>query len=279
MIEINKHFTTRKTVLEQTPLVQEQNEQVVTTSLIVAEEFGKEHKHVMEAVGKLTVENPAVRKMFDKSTYINTRNREYPMYYMNRDGFTLLAMGFTGKKAMQFKLKFIEQFNRMEQYIKEQHSTKNIEGTREEEFRLALTGVEYASRVLRTDTTSNIKMLETAHKEFNVTTAALPKYVDEEVTRSLTELLKEHGVSTSATKVNGELIKLGILEIKERPSKNGTKAYKSLTDKGLYYGKNLINPYNNLETQPHYYESKFPELLEQVKSSGDNDGGVEIDGV
>mgnify|MGYP001350151631 CR=1 FL=1 len=272
MIEINKHFTTRKTVLEQTPLVQEQNEQVVTTSLIVANEFGKEHRNVLRGIEGL-LKNEQTHKMFQKSTYIHEQNKqEYTMYYMNRDGFTLLAMGFTGKKALQFKLKFIEQFNRMEQYIKEQHSTKNIEGTREEEFKLALTGVEYASRVLRTDTTSNIKMLETAHKEFNVTTAALPKYVDEEVTRSLTELLKEHGVSTSATKVNSELIKLGILEIKERPSKSGMKAYKSLTEEGLYYGKNLINPYNNLETQPHYYESKFPELLEQVKSSGDNVG-------
>ena len=248
-----------------TDLVIMKEQEAVTTSLSVAEVFGKRHDHVLQDIKNLIPEIMGV-KMFIESSYKNSRGREYPMYYMNRDGFSLLVMGYTGKEALKFKLSFIEQYNRMEQYIKEQQSVENVEGTREEEFRLALTGVEYASRVLRTDTTSNIKMLEKAHEEFNVTTAALPKYVDEEVTRSLTELLKANGVATSAAKVNSELIKLGILEVKERPSKSGMKAYKSLTEEGLYYGKNLINPYNNLETQPHYYESKFPELLELLES-------------
>src|SRR5690554_5793386 len=56
--------------------------------------------------------------MFHEDTYEN-RGKQYPMYYMNRDGFTLLAMGFTGKKALEFKLKYIEAFNRMEQQLKE----------------------------------------------------------------------------------------------------------------------------------------------------------------
>ena len=53
--------------------------------------------------------------MFQKSTYTNEQNGQtYPMYLMNRDGFTLLAMGFTGKKALQFKLAYIDAFNTME---------------------------------------------------------------------------------------------------------------------------------------------------------------------
>lgn len=94
------------------------DQQAVTTSLKIAEVFKKEHKHVMEAIRKLTAENLAVRKMFVEDSYLNSRNQQQPMYYMNRDGFTLLAMGFTGSKAMEFKLKYIDAFNQMEEQIK-----------------------------------------------------------------------------------------------------------------------------------------------------------------
>lgn len=94
--------------------------QAVTTSLILAEAFEKEHKHVMETIRKLTAENSTVRKMFIEDTYLNSRNQQQPMFYMNRDGFTLLAMGFTGSKAMEFKLKYIDAFNKMEEQIRNQ---------------------------------------------------------------------------------------------------------------------------------------------------------------
>ena len=101
-------------------LVIMRDQHAVTTSLVVAGVFGKEHKHVMRDIKNLTVQNWTVKEMFVEGVYKNERNREYPMFYMNRDGFTLLAMGFTGKKAMEFKLKFIDAFNEMEDYIKSQ---------------------------------------------------------------------------------------------------------------------------------------------------------------
>ena len=93
--------------------------QAVTNSVKVAEKFGKEHKHVLESVRKLmTAENSAVLQMFEESTYVNEQNKTQPMYLMNRDGFTLLAMGFTGTKAMEFKIDYINAFNKMESKIK-----------------------------------------------------------------------------------------------------------------------------------------------------------------
>ena len=69
-----------------------QNDQVVTTSLKVAEVFEKEHRHVLDAVRKLmTAENSAVVQMFQESSYFNEQNKQQPMFIMNRDGFTLLA--------------------------------------------------------------------------------------------------------------------------------------------------------------------------------------------
>lgn len=247
-------------------LVMMQNNNVVTTSLKVAEVFGKRHDHVLQDIKNLIPEITGV-KMFDESTYKNSRGREYSMYYMNRDGFTLLVMGYTGKEALHFKLDFIKQYNRMEEYIKRNDTIINIGSEKEEAFKLTMLGVEVAARLLKTDTTSNIRMLEDAHKKHGIV-SALPDYVDEEVTSSLTVLLKKHKSEISAISMNRKLVELGFLEEKERPSKTrkgGIKKFKSLTGKGLNYGKNLINPKNPKETQPHYYDSKFKELLELVE--------------
>ena len=98
-----------------------ESNQPLTNSKLVAEVFGKEHKHVREAIKKLltTAENSTVRQMFSESTYLNEQNKEQPMFIMNQDGFTLLAMGFNGKKAMEFKLKYIEAFNAMKRQIEQ----------------------------------------------------------------------------------------------------------------------------------------------------------------
>jgi len=94
------------------------NKQAVTSSNRVADVFGKEHRNVLATIGGL-LKNQQTQHMFMKSTYVNEQNgQSYPMYYMNRDGFTLLAMGFTGNKALQFKISYINAFNSMETQIK-----------------------------------------------------------------------------------------------------------------------------------------------------------------
>jgi len=98
------------------------NDQAVTSSLLVAEKFEKSHDNVLKAIRKILddgiVKNDET-SMFEETTYVNEQNRQtYPMFLMNRDGFSLLVMGFTGKKAMQFKLDYIKAFNNMEAEIK-----------------------------------------------------------------------------------------------------------------------------------------------------------------
>ena len=88
-------------------LVIMRDQQALTTSLKVAEKFKKAHKNVLQSIKNLTAGISAVKNMFAESTYVNGRGQEQPMYYMNRDGFTLLVMGFTGKDAMKFKLEYI----------------------------------------------------------------------------------------------------------------------------------------------------------------------------
>lgn len=102
-------------------LVIMQNQQAVTTSLKVAEVFGKKHKHVLDAIqNKISsAENSAqYDSMFAQGEYKDKSGKRNKMYYMNRDGFAFIAFGFTGKKADEFKLKYINAFNKMENYIK-----------------------------------------------------------------------------------------------------------------------------------------------------------------
>ncbi|RDF15305.1 hypothetical protein CNR30_01125 [Levilactobacillus brevis] len=120
-------------------LVIMKDQQAVTSSLQVADTFGKQHKHVLESIDKLAAENPATKSMFATGAYEN-RGKQYPMYYMNRDGFTLLAMSFTGDKALQFKLQYIKAFNEMEQQVKFQ-----VPSTLPEALRLAADQAEKIS--------------------------------------------------------------------------------------------------------------------------------------
>lgn len=97
-----------------------ENDQLLVSSLEVAENFGKNHNHVLRDINNLTVQNWTVKPMFYETTYTNSRGKQYPMYLMNRDGFSLLVMGFTGSKALEWKLKYINAFNEMENKLKNQ---------------------------------------------------------------------------------------------------------------------------------------------------------------
>lgn len=93
-----------------------QDGQAVTTSRQVAENFGKEHKNILRDIDIIISRSELSREMFLESTYEN-RGKQYPEYIMNRDGFTLLAMGFTGSDAMQWKIKYMQAFNEMEKQL------------------------------------------------------------------------------------------------------------------------------------------------------------------
>lgn len=91
-----------------------------TTSLLVSEKFGKNHRDVLASIDEL-ISGVAEKSadLFYETEYIHPQNKQpYRVYIMTRDGFSLLVMGFTGKKALKFKLEYIDAFNRMEEVIK-----------------------------------------------------------------------------------------------------------------------------------------------------------------
>lgn len=103
-------------------LIQVKENMTVTTSLLVAEKFNKNHKDVLRKIEALIseIETGAILRpsdLYQKSEYTDSKGERRPMYLMNRDGFTLLAMGFSGSEALEWKLKYIKAFNEMEQCI------------------------------------------------------------------------------------------------------------------------------------------------------------------
>ena len=98
-------------------LVQVTDGQVVVSSRRVAEHFDKQHKHVLDAIENIKAENSAVTPMFCETTYTAGTGKAYKEYLMNRDGFSLLVMGFTGKKALEWKIKYIQAFNAIAEQI------------------------------------------------------------------------------------------------------------------------------------------------------------------
>ena len=105
--------------------IENKNGIAVVSSRVVAKDFDKQHSHVLRDIENIISNmvdefgNPKLdRQMFIESTYEN-RGKQYKEYLLTRDGFSLLVMGFTGKEALQWKLQYIEAFNKMEEQIKQ----------------------------------------------------------------------------------------------------------------------------------------------------------------
>lgn len=112
-------------------ILQNKDGQVLVSSRDVAKHFNKKHSEVIYAIegrigkdgtvknnGILMSGNSQLSQMFIKTEYKDSMNRMKYEYFMNRDGFSLLCMGFTGQEALEWKLKYIEAFNKMEETIK-----------------------------------------------------------------------------------------------------------------------------------------------------------------
>ncbi len=111
--------------------VTEKKGQPVTTSRKIAKIFGKEHKDVLETIrNTITVLNETddLTANFSaanfKEGFYKSRGKQYPEYILNKEGFILVTMGYNGKKAMAFKVRYINQFNQMQEFIETLHTAR-----------------------------------------------------------------------------------------------------------------------------------------------------------
>lgn len=232
-------------------LVEIKNNQVVVSSRQVAEYFGKEHRNILRDIENIIIQGSMLNfehtQMFHKTTYINEQNKQqYPMYLMNKDGFSLLVMGFTGKEALKWKIKYIEAFNDMEQYLKQlqvSNVDKKIIDCKYDEVQMEKSKLwlELADKV-------DIKEYKQMAKSYAFNTLAgsnvLPLPEVKELTYSATEVGEIFGVSKN---------KIGSLA-----NKHNLK-----TDE---YGKYFYDKsrYSNKEVQTFRYNRKAIEVFKSL---------------
>lgn len=254
-----------------------QDNNITTTSKKVADTFGKDHRNVIRDIRKVLEQSGEFGKLnFELSTYTSDQNKVLPCYHMTKDGFTLLAMGYTTPKAMQFKIKYIEAFNKMESLL----STTST----------AMAQIKAKERLIEADTKAKIEEIELGalkvriqgrldiakmmNQSFDINEfltndkASLPTHMIMDLkmamgkeiatygtldlaTNSLAHLLDVHGVDITAKKFNEVyLIPEGLLDTNRK-----------VTSKGRYFGHNAIANSKTGETQPRWFDVRFPELL------------------
>ncbi|EKF2843546.1 TPA: Rha family transcriptional regulator [Escherichia coli] len=133
------------------PDVTIENGRAVTTSIAIAEFFGKRHERVLDKIRNLDCSAKFTEHNFVSSEYTDSTSRKLPMYQITKNGFVFLVMGFTGKKAAAFKEAYIAEFDRMEKELRQNNAPspdKMIHG-------------DGRTLVIRLDEHGNIKFTET----------------------------------------------------------------------------------------------------------------------
>ena len=179
-----------------------ENGQIVVSSRMVAERFGKRHDNVIQNIESITTENQGlINNYFIPSTYTAGTGKRYKEYLMNRKGFTLLAMGFTGREALQFKMAYIEAFERMEEALKNQSPAVPQDY---EEAVVALLGQIRETKQLQLE----LKAKEEAIQEMKPKSEYCERILKSKGTVTTTFIAKDYGMS--AKKLNEILKTLGI---------------------------------------------------------------------
>lgn len=217
-----------------TELLTISNGQPTASSRDIAEHFGKEHKNVLRDIENLIggLPNFEHTPMFFKTTYIHPQNgQEYPMYLMNRDGFTLLAMGFTGKEALEWKVKYINAFNAMEQELRNpKPMTANEMFSLQAQINL---DNEREIKELKGRTAENEKRLDETNRKFDaVTTFVTSPLTDadtwqERMTRHIRRAVEEFGLNYQQfhAKLYEELERTAGVDLKCRQTRMRNRLY------------------------------------------------------
>lgn len=232
-------------------LVSINNNQVVVSSRQVADNFEKEHKVVLRSIKEILAVQNCATKFFHESTFTN-RGKQYPEYLMNRDGFSLLVMGFTGEKALEWKVKYINAFNAMEQELRNKELEKPKQANERDKAMLLNAQSRQATLFMKLSERSSIPEFKRIMEAYAANSLAGKEIVSlpeaKEKTYSATDIGNMLGVSKN---------KIGVLA-----NANGMKCDRYGK---LFYDK---SPYSGKEVETfRYYEcaiDKFKELLDST---------------
>lgn len=249
-------------------LVAVSNGQLVTDSRTVAERFEKEHGKVLRVIDNLVSQNRLTKNMFLEQTH-EYRGREFRYYLMNRDGFSLLVMGFTGQKALEWKLKFLAAFNEMDKML---HSVPKVSPNPHYRTRKIHTAVrdmaDTATAIVDVFGVKKPMALTTAMqlvgKAYGVDMEPLKRLIPAEEnpsTMTPTDISKELGIKTKAGSPNPQAINSKLYELGLQEKHGGSWV---ATEKGKPYCE--VIPYTNSNGHSGYrlmWSHKVLDLLKE----------------
>ena len=244
------------------------------TSLEIAELTGKQHQHVMRDIRSILKQGVCESNfglMLNIKELPNGGKREDPYYKLTKKGCLILASGYNAV----LREKIINRWEELEKKERKQEQAKmQAEQMKPQQSFLQekLTVADWMMNTLRYSDVARLQLVSSIAKPYGL---PVPDYgpAPNGVKHSATELLKTHGVDMSARRFNELSAKAGLLEQKERKGTAKVHKFYSITDKGLPYGENDVNEKNANQTQPHWYDNKFGEVLEIIgcKPSGQTD--------
>ncbi|EJF06745.1 putative phage-encoded protein [Thiovulum sp. ES] len=264
----NELVVSHRVIAEQTKNKVLSVQKLITENILELEEFGRL---------RFEIESEKILKEKQKK---NPNYRPEKTYFLNEPQTTLLFTFMRNNEVVKkFKIRLVKEFFRMREILQNQNFSENPQN---EILQLEkeMIGLKTAIEILRPSEASKILMTKTHFTDLGLKTSYLPEYSDEEHTYSAKALLEKLEIKISVQQFNKKMISAGFLETKTRKSskyktekdEDGNeikipilKEFKSLTEKGLKFGKNLISPKNQLESQPHYFEKSFSELLKLLK--------------
>ncbi|UNM95956.1 Rha family transcriptional regulator [Ignatzschineria rhizosphaerae] len=124
---LNENVANQTNEVAELDLVFISDKEVMTDSLLIARRFEKRHDYVLRSISKLLKNNAGLKGLptFEESSYLDSQGKVQPKYLLTKDAMILLVMGYTGKKAMEFKIDYINAFNVMYEHIKTQASLQD----------------------------------------------------------------------------------------------------------------------------------------------------------
>ena len=198
-------------------------------------------------------------QVFNKFVKNSSGGRSRKEYALSLDMAKELCMIENNEQGRLFRKYFIE----VEKAARAKYEQEKLDKKASDSFDIKLKWLNFLPDYLNLSDVSKLAMAKRIAEPLGLPT---PDYVSAPngAKHSATELLKSHGVGLSARKFNELAVKAGLLKLKERKGTTKVHKYCEITKKGLAYGENDINEKNMSQTQPHWYDSKFGEVLEII---------------
>ena len=204
-------------------------------------------------------------QVFNQKVKNSNGGRSRKEYALSLEMAKELCMIENNEQGRLFRKYFIE----VEKAARVKYEQEKLDKKVSDSFDIKLKWLNFLPGYLNLSDVSKLAMAKKIAEPLGLPT---PDYVSAPngAKHSATELLKSHGVGLSARKFNELAVKAGLLELKERKGTTKVHKYCEITKKGLAFGENDINEKNMSQTQPHWYDSKFGEVLKIIGYKSSN---------